>query len=354
MNIDESGCGTIAVIIINYKTCDLLRKCLQSVLTSATYADRIAQIIVVDNASQDGAVEMVATEFPEVDLIALDENIGFTAANNLGLKKLGILNSEAKTQSSSTELGDVEFQQIIPQVQPTPDYVLLLNPDTELANDTLEQFINFMEQTPEAALCGAHLCYGSGEFQHGAFHFPSLAQIALDFFPLTNVRGSHHLHNSRFNGRYAAHRWEGQQPFKVDFVLGAAMFTRTQAITEIGGLDEGFFMYCEEIDWCMRLVQAGWSVYAVPTAHVVHYEGQSSKQVRWSSYVALWRSRLRFYAKYKALYPLGYTQWIKWLIKIGLTHKRNQARKRFARGEVTEGQLDAELQAYEKIRELVI
>jgi len=324
---------TLAVIIVNYKTRDLLRNCLHSVLASVNLSDLDTSILVVDNASEDGSVEMISTEFPQVELIALDENVGFTAANNLALKQLGLLETEFSKKDLVSDT----------------DYIFLLNPDTELVDDALGQLVNFMEQTPQAGMCGAHLQYGSGDFQHGAFRFPSLAQVALDFFPLTTLRGSHRLHNGRINGRYPSHLWQGGQPFEVDFVLGATMMARSHAIQEVGGLDEGFFMYCEEMDWCMRLAQAGWSTYSVPTAHVIHYEAQSSRQVRWPAYVQLWRSRLRFYAKHRAYYPASYVRWVRWLVQIGITSQRYQANRRFARDELLEDELTVELEAYDEV-----
>jgi len=328
----------VAVIIVNYKTRELLRSCLRSVLDSSSLSELETHILVVDNASQDGSAEMVKAEFSQVQLVPLDENIGFTAANNLALKELGYL---------ATELPNEDI------ISNASDYIFLLNPDTELVGDALDQLVNFMERTPQAGMCGAHLQYGSGDFQHGAFRFPSLAQIVLDFFPLTNLRGSHRLHNGQINGRYPSHLWQDKQPFEVDFVLGATMMARSSAIQAVGGLDEGFFMYCEEMDWCMRLAQAGWSIHSVPTAHVIHYEGQSSRQVRWPAYVQLWRSRLLFYAKHRAYYPTGYVHYVRWLVRFGIASRHYQANRRFVRGELSEAELAAELEAYDEIRAML-
>lgn len=313
---------TVAVVIVNYNTCDLLRACLQSVLAAARYAGLAPDIHVVDNASSDGSAAAVAAEFPNVHLLALLRNIGFTAANNLALASLGF---------------DVPFPPDLPVNRATasPDYVLLLNPDAELTLGSLRHFVQEMGRLPRAAVLGPHLQYGDGSFQHGAFAFPSLAQVALDFFPLIGVPGAHRLHNSRLNGRYGRRQWEGAQPFAVDFVLGAAMFVRGAAIRTVGGLDPQFWMYCEEMDWCLRMKEAGWEVYAAPGVRVIHHEAQSSRQVRWWAFARLWRSRFRFYAKHGRRYGPGNLVAVRGLVRLGTSRQRRAIEVQFARGEIT-------------------
>jgi len=329
----------VAVVIVSYNTCALLRNCLRSVFaaTACGFApDNVPtlDVIVVDNASADHSAHMVSTEFPQVHLIALQENIGFTAANNHALRHLGFIPTR-RHSDTPTDL--------------RPNYVFLLNPDAELVDDTLAQLVQFMEETPCTGVCGAHLGYGDGTFQHGAFQFPSLVQVALDFWPLRGVPGAHRLHNSRLNGRYPQRLWQGGAPFPVDFVLGAAMFVRGAAIEQVGGLDEGFFMYCEEMDWCLRMWEAGWPVYAVPTARVLHHEAQSSRQVRWSAFVELWRSRFRFYHKHRRHFPPGHRVAVCWIIRAGLAWRRRQAWRRFGRGEIDGVSLAKELGAYASV-----
>ena len=232
------------------------------------------------------------------------------------------------------------------------DYVLLLNPDAEVIDDALYTMAAFLHTQPHAAVCGARLQYADGRFQHGAFRFPTLAQVALDFFPPIGLPGAHRLLDSRLNGRYPMSRWEGETPFAVDFVLGAAMMVRGAAIRHIGGLDDGYWMYCEEMDWCLRLRDAGWKTYAVPTAQVIHHEGQSSRQARWRSYGQLWRSRFRFYAVHAAHYPPGYLAALRVLVRIGLAYRRRQAEAAFARGVISGVELADELSAYTAIGKL--
>ncbi|MCX6044185.1 MAG: glycosyltransferase family 2 protein [Chloroflexi bacterium] len=332
----------LAVIIVSYNTRDLLRSCLYSVLDSAALsADQLAvDVIVVDNASRDDSIAMVAAEFPQIHLVASPNNLGYTGGNNLALKLLGFNVTDPVAPAASIP---------VPQF---PDFVLLLNPDTEIVGNALAQMANCLRDQPELGACGANLRYGQGQFQHGAFRFPSLFQVALDFFPLTGLPGVHRLHNSRFNGRYPAQLWRGMTPFPVDFVLGAALMVRGAAIQQVGGLDPEFFMYCEEMDWCFRLKAAGWAIYAVPTAHVIHYEGQSSRQVRWSAYERLWRSRFRFYAKHQAYYFPAHLALVRLLVRLGIGQKIWRAQRRFAQGQVTGEALQTELAAYAKITQL--
>jgi GT2 family glycosyltransferase len=138
----------------------------------------------------------------------------------------------------------------------------------------------------------------------------------------------------------------------VDFVLGAALMVRGAAIEQVGGLDTDFFLYCEEMDWCLRLAEAGWVTLAVPGARVIHHEGQSTRQVRWPAYVRLWRSRLRFYQKHARRYPPGYLWWVRALVRVGMRWRAWRAERSFAHGVLTGGEVAAELAAYDTIARL--
>ncbi|HXF60936.1 MAG TPA: glycosyltransferase family 2 protein [Caldilineaceae bacterium] len=333
----------LAVAVVSYNTRDLLRRCLESVFATPLPPGARLEVVVVDNASRDGSAQMVAETFPTATLIASLANLGFTGGNNLALHRLGFPVAPPPVAPPALTT---------PAVQQPPDAVLLLNPDAELQGDALLQMARFLVSAPRAGACGAHLRYPNGDFQHGAFRFPTLAQVALDFFPLTGLRGAQRLHNSRLNGRYPAWRWQGATPFRVDFVLGAALMVKGDAIHQVGGLDDGFFMYCEEMDWCLRLAEAGWEVYAVPTAQVVHHEAQSSRQGRWDAYERLWRSRLRFYRKHAARYPAGYLQAVRALIRLGAAWQAYRARRRFAAGAASGVETARALAAYATIARL--
>ena len=338
----------LAVIVVSYNVVSLLRNCLHSIATSAAHsADWLSvDVVVVDNASLDNSAEMVAAEFPDVDLIASEINLGFTGGNNLALQSLGFFAQDADTSQSP-----------LPTTQhPIPDFTLLLNPDTFIEADALGQMAAFLRDNSAAGAVGAHLCYGDGSFQHAAFRFPGLAQVALDLLPLADVPGVRRflprLLDSPLNGRYSPALWEGMDAFSVDFVLGAALMLRGEAICQVGLLDDDYFMYCEEMDWCLRLAEAGWRVFALPTAHITHFEGQSSRQVRWDAFERLWHSRFRFYQKQLVHYSNGFLPCLRLLVRIGVWMRSILARRRFAQGKLSGLLLEQELAAYRAIRRL--
>ncbi|MCC7353165.1 MAG: glycosyltransferase family 2 protein, partial [Anaerolineae bacterium] len=260
---------SLAIVIVSYNVRDLLARCLAAVYESlAASPDLEAVVWVVDNASADGSAGIVRSRFPQACLLASERNLGFASGNNAALRAMGFTDSTVIV----------------------PEYVLLLNPDTEVQADALAQMVRFMKEQPRAGAVTARLQYGDGRFQHSAFRLPSLAQIWFDFFAWPG-----RLIESRWNGRYPRALYDAGKPFAVECGLGAAFLIRSAAIRQIGLMDEGFFMYGEEMDWCWRLRKGGWQVYCVPGARVVHHEGQSARQFREAMYVALWRSRFRLY-----------------------------------------------------------
>lgn len=377
----------VAVVVVNFNTREHLRRCLHSIDATARTAPFDLLTVVVDNASHDGSAEMVAAEFsaigsagasaqessvsrPDphvasspvpvspVHLLASPQNLGFTGGNNRALHYLGFEDLGFDRVPLSPAGARLEPAQTAstPDVSVKPDYVLLLNPDAELTPGALETLVAFMERTPKAAICGPQLRYGDGTFQHAAFTFPDWRQVALDMSPIPLLPGVRRLWtrllHSRFNGRYPAQLWQGGVPFAVDFVLGAAMCVRSTAIDAVGGLDEGFFMYCEEMDWCLRMAQSGRRVYAVPSAQVIHHEAQSSRQVRHAAYVRLWRSRLRFFDKHATRYPPLHRSAVRALARLHWRRGRARAWRTFARGLITGTELEAELNAYAELLSL--
>ncbi|MCS7261177.1 MAG: glycosyltransferase family 2 protein, partial [Anaerolineae bacterium] len=255
----------LAVIIVSYNTCRLLRNCLCALEASSGIQP---SVWVVDNASQDGSTEMVRTEFPAVHLVEPGHNLGFAAANNLALRQMG-------------------FGSAAPSAH-LPEFVLFLNPDTEVRTDALARLRAFLQTTPRAGVVGPALIYPDGSFQHSAFRFPTLWQVWFDLVPWPG-----RFVESPLNGRYPRALYTSGQPFRIDHPLGAAFMTRAQVIQQVGLMDEGFFMYAEEIDWCMRVKRAGWEIYCLPSAVVMHYAGGSTRQQLASMNEVLWRSRFR-------------------------------------------------------------
>lgn len=253
----------LSLIIVSFQVRDLLERCLASLARVSTNPS--TELIVIDNASTDGSADMVRERFPLVTLIENQANVGFAAANNQGLR------------------------------QALGRYWMLLNPDTEIpaeAPNPLAQLVAFMESHPRAGCCGASLYYADGTRQHSAFHFPSLAQIYIDLFPV-NWR----LRESSLNGRYPFALYDRGAPFLIDHPLGAALLVRPDAAKAVGLLDEDYFIYAEEVDWCMRLNRAGWEIWCVPGARIIHHEGRSTRQFREKMFVELWKARLTLFRK---------------------------------------------------------
>jgi len=257
----------LAVIIVSWNVRDLLMACLRSLQADLERAGLAADIWVVDNGSTDGTPEAVARDFPAARLIARRDNPGFAAANNQALR--------AALDASP------------------PRYFWLLNPDTEVLPGATAALIAAMESHPRVGVAGAKLLYPDGTLQHSAFRFPGLVQLAFDLFPFPP-----RLYETWLNGRYPRRLYDGDVPFFVDHPLGAAMMVRRETVEQVGLLDEEYRIYCEEIDWCWRMRRAGWRALCVPTARVVHHAGRSTGQVPVSSFVNLWTSRARLYARH--------------------------------------------------------
>jgi GT2 family glycosyltransferase len=328
-----SSSPQLAVVIVSWNVRDLLRRCLASVMSdwglvirewdrSPNHQSLIPnhtalEVFVVDNASTDGTPEMVRREFPSVRLIASKENLGFAAGNNLALRQISNLQS------------------------PNPKYIWLLNPDTEVLPGATAALIAALDSHPRAGVAGARLLYPDGSLQHSAFRFPGLVQLMFEFLPFPA-----RLYDTALNGRYPRRLYEGEMPFSVDHPLGAAMMVRMEAIAQVGLLDGGFWMYCEEIDWCWRMRKAGWRALCVPIAQVVHHAARSSEQVRAAAFVALWRSRLRLYDKH---YPPAKRRLARGLVRAGMRRGIREARAAHSRGEIDAAELAARVEACQAV-----
>ncbi len=261
----------ISILIVSWNVRDLLRRCLNSVVSSqskdnpADIEHRIlnTEILVVDNASNDGTVEMLRAEFPTARVIANPANVGFTRANNQAL---------AIAQGR---------------------YLFLLNPDTELGPGALQTLFAYAEQHPRVGIIGPRLFYGDGSPQSSRRRFPTLATA---FFESTRLQQWFPRHAAIT--RYYMLDTRDDETQEVDWVNGAAMFVRRQVYEQVGGFDEQFFMYSEELDWCYRTQRAGWQIIYLPTAQVTHYEGKSSEQAVAARDIHFHSSKVRFFRKY--------------------------------------------------------
>lgn len=231
----------LSIVIVSWNTKDLLRKCLQSIYQ---YKNNIQlEIFVVDNNSQDGSVDMVAKEFPEVKLIANKENKGFAGANNQAIKLS------------------------------TGKYVLLLNPDTEVLPETIGESINYMENHARCGIMGCQMLNPDMSLQPSVRRFPVLWPILLMFLKLPKL-----LSHIASIDRYLATDFDYTKEQDVDQVMGAFMMVRREFIDKGSMLDEDFFIWFEEVDLCKRCWKAGFTVSYYPDARVIHYGGQSFSQ----------------------------------------------------------------------------
>jgi GT2 family glycosyltransferase len=311
---------SLGIVTVSYNTRDLLHQCLAATAASLARSQLEAEVVVVDNASTDGAAEMVRREFPHVRLLVNERNAGFAVATNQGLRALGLPGPHA------------------------PPYAMLLNPDTIVRGEALAGLVSFMEQEPAAGAAGARLVYEDGSFQHSAFRFPTVAMAFFDFF-----LPHHRLLHSRLNGRYPRRLYEAGAPFEIDHPLGAALLVRREAVGEVGLLDERYFMYCEEIDWCRRIKAAGWGVYCLPQAEIVHLGGRSTQQFREEMFVALWRSRFQLFARHNR--PL-YRRIIRLVVGAGLWREAARVRRRVRQGALAPATAERQLAAFARVRQL--
>ena len=258
--VDGTGDVLLSIIIVNWNTRDLLAACLESVHQDAeTLAGWTVETFVVDNASSDGSPQMVRERFPWVRLIENEENLGFAAANNQALR------------------------------QARGRYALLLNSDTEVQPGALAALVEFMAAHPRAGAVGARLLNADGSLQPSCH--PMLTP-GREFWRLI------FLDRLWPRATYPLGRWDLATPRQVEVIKGACLLLRREALAQVGLLDEAYFMYTEEVDLCYRLAEAGWELWWLPSARVIHREAQSTRQAAAKMYVQLYRSKVHFYRKF--------------------------------------------------------
>ena len=250
----------LSIIVVNWNSQDLLRKCLEHVRRTAHQISY--EIIVVDNASSDGSQAMVRYEFPDVQLIENSENTGFAKANNQGI---------AISQGR---------------------YVLLLNSDAFVEDSTLGRMVEFMDQHPEAGMAGCKLLYKDGRLQPSCSRFPTLAS---ELYAATGLEKL--FPKSQTFGQHLMLHWDYDDVREVDVVMGAFMLVRRQVIDEVGGMDERYFMYSEEVDWCFRIKQQGWKILFNPDAQAIHLWGGTAGRVSSLMHVQMYRSKVQYFRK---------------------------------------------------------
>jgi GT2 family glycosyltransferase len=250
----------LSIIIVNWNTRDMLRDCLRSVFGEVWKLK--AEVFVVDNGSTDGSADMVMAEFPEVRLIANDVNLGFAAANNQALRV-----AEGR-------------------------YLLLLNSDTLVHGDVLLRSKEFLDTDDRVGAMGCRVLNADGSIQPSCGRFPSLLNLLI----LTS--GLWKLGLPGFLDRYQLRNWAHDEVRDVDTLSGCYIMLRREAVEEIGLLDESFYFFGEETDWCRRLRDRRWRVVFAPVGNITHFGGGSSGALRYRRDVMLSSGTVRLHLKY--------------------------------------------------------
>ncbi|WP_199624230.1 glycosyltransferase family 2 protein [Paenibacillus alkalitolerans] len=272
----------LSIIIVNYNTRQLTLDCISSLLQSETSYKY--EIVLVDNGSSDGSVNAVRSQFPSVNIIVNTENVGFSKANNQGIQRA------------------------------TGRYVLLLNSDTVVEPSTLSAMIDFMDRNPDVGTSGCKLVLPDGTLDEACKRgFPTpLASFYYAF------GFSRRFPNEPKYNQYKLSHLNPNEVHEVDCLVGAFMIVRREVIQQIGGLDENFFMYGEDIDWCYRIKEAGWKVVYYPKTTVIHYKGASSRRKPLKIIYEFHRAMVLFHRKH---YSRKHSIVVNFLVYAGISTK---------------------------------
>jgi len=267
----------LGVLIVSYNTRELLRNCLNSIYQK-TGGIRF-EVMVVDNGSSDNSVRMIREEFPQVKLIENRENLGFARANNQAIRQSGAR------------------------------YLLLFNPDTSFKAGSPHKMIKFMDDHPDVGILGCKILNTDGTIQPSNSSFPNLFTEFLRAFQVKKLipgAGLREKIGQKWSGmlgstlrEYLRVYWDSERIREVDWVSGACLLIRRGVIEEVGLLDENFFMYYEDADWCYRMREKGWKTYYFPFFEVVHYVGKSDSRFSPRTFVERQRSMYHYFKKHK-------------------------------------------------------
>jgi hypothetical protein len=269
---------TLSVCIVNWNTRADLEQAIATVL--AADAELVPEVVVVDNGSCDGSAEMVRERYPDVLLLAQGENLGFARGYNLAASKT------------------------------TGRHLLMLNPDTAVRPGTLSVLVRHLEAHPQVGAVGPRLLNSDGSLQLSCRRFPRPMAALFRNTPLGRL-----FPRNRYAREYLMADWDHTTSREVDWVSGAAICIRRQTWEQVGPFDEGFFMYAEDLDWCLRAQQAGWQIHYLPEAVIVHRIGRASDQRPLAMVVAFHRSMARFYHKH---YAKGWPWPVRWVPAAGI------------------------------------
>jgi N-acetylglucosaminyl-diphospho-decaprenol L-rhamnosyltransferase len=290
----------LSIVIVSWNVRELLRACLASIQGGMDALE--VETIVVDSASSDGTPDMIRAEFPWVKLIEPGENTGFSKGNNLGMEA-----SQGR-------------------------FVLLLNPDTEVVDDALPRMVAHLDAHPEVGVLGPQLLNTDGTIQSSRRRFPTAWTAFFEASWLEPIAPQAILRHFKMLD------CPNDQTLSVDWVTGAALLARQEAIEQVGGMDTSYFMYSEELDWQRRIKEAGWQIAYFPAAKIIHHGGKSSEQVAAQRDIDFHTSKIRYYRRHhgpllaaslRVFLLVGYVgrlilEGAKWLVG----HKRVMRRER--------------------------
>ncbi len=269
----------ISIILVNYNVKDFIEQALISIKRALKGIS--SEIFVVDNASIDGSVQMLRRRFPEVQLIENNKNVGFSAGNNIAIK-------EARG-----------------------DYIVLINPDTVVQEDTFTNLVDFFDRNPQASAATCKILNPDGSFSIDCRH--SIPTPLTAFWKLIGF--TRLFPKSKIFGKYNLTYLNENETYRVEAVSGSFMMLKREIVQKVGLLDETFFMYCEDIDYCHRINQAGGKIYYVPDSQLIHYKGESTKKNNLDYIITFNKSLYKFYKKH---YQQKYINPFKWLILLGI------------------------------------
>lgn len=252
----------LSIIIVNWNTCNLLRQCLKSIYQITENIN--FEVFVVDNASSDKSVQMVQNEFPQVKIIANKKNLGFAKANNQAIK------------------------------QSQGEYILLLNPDTIVLSNAISKSINFLKNNPKVGILGCKILNPDNTWQPSCRTFPTIISQIVILLKLHNLFP--HLIK-----KYLMLEMDENKIQEVDQVMGAFFLIKKEVIEKIGYLDDKYWIWFEEVDFCQRAKRAGFKTYYFPEAQIIHYKAQSFNQVlplkkQWHFNLSLLRYLWKFHS----------------------------------------------------------
>jgi GT2 family glycosyltransferase len=256
----------LVIVIVSWNTCSLLHECLRTLkaeIGRSAFNESDVAVFVIDNDSSDGSPDMVQREHAWVILERNSKNLGFAAANNQALRAV-----------------DAEF-------------VLLLNPDTEVIPGVIDRLIGFLNEHPRAGVVAPQLLSTDGSIQKSCRAFPTFSGMLSELLGFSRLFPK----TEKFR-EYKMLDWNHDDERQVDQPEGACLLIRKQTLAQVGLLDEGYFMLFEEVDWCYRAKQAGWEIWFTPKAQVVHHYGQSIKQVKARMILSSHRGLYRFWHKH--------------------------------------------------------